>query len=361
MKIDFVLGALTGGGAERVLAILANYFVQNGHSISIITFNSGEGDAYELDSRISRIKLHGGRIKNHKIRSTNNLYRHYKTKRNRPDVVISFMTQNSLIALLVAKLYGIKIICSEHTNSLKFQTPVFITYITRVFFYKFADQVTVLTAHDINFYRKKGIKVRVLPNPCTFKPIGTPNHNRKKEILAVGNVNRYKLKGFDSLIQLATPILKQNKDWVLKIVGGGEKGMDVLKELIVANQMEDQIILTGFRNDVNKLMHESDIFVLTSLYEGLPMALLEAMSQGMACIAYDCKTGPADIIEHNKNGVLIKDQDKVAMQKTLEKIIHDHEYRDTLRHQAVKSLEKYSKENINRKWEELFKDLNLPI
>lgn len=358
MKIDLISGTLSGGGAERVLVLLANYFAKNTHTVRIITFNAG--DAYELDSRISRVRLHAGKIKNHKIRSTKNLYSFYKLKSNRPNLMISFITQTSLIALLVAKLYRIKIVCSEHTNSLKFQTPVFLTYITRVLLYKFADQVTVLTAYDIDFYRKKGIKVRVLPNPCTFKPIEFPNQNRKKEILAVGNINRYKLKGFDSLIQLATPILKQNKDWVLKIVGGGEEGIKILKEQIRANQMEDQIILSGFRNDVNKLMQESDIFILTSMHEGLPMALLEAMSQGMACISYDCKTGPADIIEHGKNGLLIDDQNSEAMQEELSKLLNDTALRNKLRNHGVLSLNRFSMENIGRQWEQLFLELKLP-
>lgn len=358
MKIDFISGTMAGGGAERVLALIANFFAQNGDTVRIITFN--EGDAYDLDASIVRVKLHEGKIKNHKIRSLKNLNAFYQKKNNRPDVIISFITKNSLIALLVAKFYKIKIICSEHTNHLKLSGPVFLTYITRVFFYRFADQVTVLTDFDISYYKNNKVKVRVLPNPCTFEPLKKINYDRKKVILAVGDLNRYVGKGFDNLITLATPILKENKDWVLKIVGGGDKGKAFLQDQIKINQMEDQIILTGYRNDVNKLMLESEIFILTSLFEGLPMALLEAMSQGMACISYDCKTGPADIIQHGRDGLLIEDQNSIAMQKGLEDLINDTTLRNNLRNQALKSLDRFSMKNIGSQWELLFRELKLP-
>src|SRR5690606_31234204 len=110
------------------------------------------------------------------------------------------------------------------------------------------------------------------------------------------------------------PIFRDHKEWVLKVVGGGDKGLDYLNQLAVKYSIKNQIIFTGFRKDVNSIMRESEIFILSSRFEGLPMVLLEAMSQGMACIAYDCKTGPADIIEHGKNGLLINDQDIKAMQ-----------------------------------------------
>ena len=84
MKIDFISVSLSGGGAERVLTLLANHFVEKGYDVKIITFN--EGDAFILDSKINRVKLHHGKITNHKIRSLKNLTSYYYHKNNRPDV-----------------------------------------------------------------------------------------------------------------------------------------------------------------------------------------------------------------------------------------------------------------------------------
>lgn len=353
MKIDFICSSLVGGGAERVLVNLANHLVTKGYSLSIITFNPG--DDYEISKDISRVRLHEGKPKNHKLRSANNLIKYYKEKNNRPDIVISFITETNLIAILVSRLYSLKIICSEHITYL--QKGNYVTKFTRNFIYRFANIITVLTSFDKPFYEDKGCTVVVMPNPCTFIPLRESNINRKKVILAIGNLNRYHHKGFDNLIKLAAPILKSNKDWILKILGGGEKGLEVLSKQVAEHNVSDQIIFTGFRNDINKVMQESSVFILPSRFEGLPMVLLEAMSQGMACIAYDCKTGPADIIVHEENGLLIKDQDMRDMQDGLTQLLNDEKLRINLSIKAINSLNKYSIENVSGLWEDLFKSL----
>jgi len=353
MKINFISSSLVGGGAERVLVNLANHFVTIGHEVSIITFN--HGDDYEISKDILRVRLHEGKINNHKLRSANNLIKHYREKNNRPDIVISFITETNLISIPVCRFYSLKIICSEHITYL--QKGNYVTKFTRNFLYRFANAITVLTSFDKPFYENKGCKVVVMPNPCTFTPLINDSVNREKVILSIGNLNRYHHKGFDNLIKLSAPILKNNKDWVLKIIGGGDNGKEILAKLVVDHDIEEQVIFTGFRNDINKVMQESSIFILPSRFEGLPMVLLEAMSQGMACIAYDCKTGPADIIDHEENGLLIKDQDMPEMQDGLTLLLRDEELRRNLGQKAIKSLSKYSVENVGRLWEDLFKSL----
>ncbi|RTE53801.1 glycosyltransferase family 4 protein [Arenibacter aquaticus] len=355
MKIDFIIGSLTGGGAERVLVLLANYFVENGHTVRIITFY--DGDAYELDSRISRVRLHGGKIKNHKIRSLKNLIGFYRIKDNRPNVIISFITQTNLVSIIVAKIYDINIIVSEHNSYLRAQHPKYLTNFTRTFLYPLANYLTVLTSFDIEYYKKKKVNVVVMPNPCSFAPIVEHNKTKDKTILAIGNLDRYHHKGFDNLLTLIAPVLHNHKDWTLKIIGGGEKGLKFLTKLVNQHNIQDQVIFTGFRKDVNQIMQRSEVFILSSRYEGLPMVLLEAMSQGMACIAYDCKTGPADIIENGKNGLLIEDQNSEAMQKELSKLLHDNALRNKLRNHAVQSLNRFSMENIGQQWEQIFSKL----
>jgi glycosyltransferase involved in cell wall biosynthesis len=151
-------------------------------------------------------------------------------------------------------------------------------------------------------------------------------------------------------MEIVSPILKKNKHWKLKFVGGGEKGRVFLENLAKEKGIEDAVVFTGFRDDVADIMKESDIFVLSSRIEGMPMVLLEAMSQGMACIAYNCKTGPADIIESRFDGLLIEDQDKEAMRQNLQLLIDDEDLRNRLRANAVNSVEKFSIESIGGQW-----------
>ena len=354
MRIHFISDTLKGGGAERVLLLIAEYLSNKGYDISIITFFEGEN--YDISENIERIRLHDGSLKIHKLRNLKNLLKYYSKKERRPDIVISFLPPASFVALLVAKYYNIKIICSEHINHLR--KGDFVTKFTRNFLYRYADWLTILTTFDEPHYKSKGANTIVMPNPCTFEPRNGTIGTRSKVILAVGSLNRYHHKGFDNLINMISPLLKKNKDWTLKIVGSGDKGRTFLESLIEENQISDQLILTGYRSDVNALMQESDIFIMPSRFEGLPMVLIEAMSQGMACISYDCKTGPSDIITDGHNGVLIEDQNQDAMVEGMESLLADPEERDRIRNNAVKSVDKFSLANIGGRWEDLLNTIN---
>ncbi len=251
--------------------------------------------------------------------------------------------------------FSIKIIAQEHNSYLRYMKGrKRITNFTKKYVYKKADVVTILTSFDIDFYKKYGVNVYVMPNPCSFTPITKNCHKRKKTILAVGNLNRYHHKGLDNLIKLMVPIFKEYPDWQLKIAGSGAKGLKILTKLAKEHNILDKIIFTGFITNVSKVMHQSSIFILPSRFEGLPMVLLEAMSQGMACIAYNCKTGPSDIIENNKNGLLIEDQNISKIQNSLRALLSDEELRHRLSNEGIKSLNKYDIKVVTERYETLF-------
>lgn len=353
MKIDFIISSLGGGGAERVLALMVNSLAKNKkNKISVITLFESKDD-YILDPSINKVNLK--RIKylpSHTFRSIINLSRYYQTKANRPDVIISFITLTNFISIIVAKIYSIKIMAQEHNSHLRhMKGREKISNFTKKHIYKMADVITVLTSFDTEYYKSHGANVYVMPNPCSFTPITSNSHNRQKTILAVGNLDRYHHKGLDNLIDLIVPIFKKHPDWKLKIAGSGDKGLKKLSKQAENHGIIDKIIFTGFINNVSEVMHESSIFILPSRYEGLPMVLLEAMSQGMACIAYNCKTGPSDIIENNINGLLIADQNIKEMQKGLTELISDESLRLTLSNEGIKSLDKYNISTITSRYE----------
>ncbi|WP_027126764.1 glycosyltransferase family 4 protein [Gelidibacter mesophilus] len=359
MKIDFIIGSLGGGGAERVLALIVNSLAKNRrYDISLITFYKGN-EAYELTPNIKRVQLKSNKlIKNHTLNSMIYLLGHYKSKSQRPDLILSFSTSTNFITILVAKFYSIKIIAQEHTSYLGYDKKrSSITTITRKHLYRLANLLTVLTYLDVPHYKKLGVEVYVMPNPCSFKPITENNHLRKKIILAAGNLNRYDGKGFDNLIRLMVPIFKNHPDWRLKIAGSGEEGLNHLTQLAKRAKVLDKVIFTGFIDNISDVMNESSIFILSSKYEGLPMALLEAMSQGMACIAYNCLTGPSDIIENNKNGLLIENQNTEKMQQGLLKLIENEELRNKLSNEGIKSMDKFNIDVITERYESLLNKL----
>ena len=343
---------MNSGGAQRVVANLANQFVDQGHQVRIITFM--DGDAYELNNKIDRLRFHKSYlIKRVLLNSLIHLFRFYKNKNNRPDIISAHIGMIGFSTIPIAKLYKIKIIVSEHFNHF-LQKRNFLRILLWDYLYKYADAVTVLTNKDLPYFSKRNSRTIVMENPCSFEPTMSLGSNREKIILAVGDLNRYEHKGFDNLIKVMSKVLPKHLDWKLKIVGEGKIGKEFLINLIKKYDLADNVELTGFRSDIKDLMNNSEIFILSSRYEGLPMVLLEALSQGMACIAFDCVTGPAEIIEDGVNGFLVEDQNNAEMVMKLNDLMENDDKRNLFRNNASKSLDKFSIQNVSLKWNTLF-------
>nr|WP_262489529.1 glycosyltransferase [Jejuia pallidilutea] len=166
------------------------------------------------------------------------------------------------------------------------------------------------------------------------------------------------MKGFDNLLVLIAPILKKHKDWSLMFVGESlNNGGDFLLNLATNLKIQNQVIFAGLRDDVQQIMAKSEIFVLSSRTEGLPMVLIEAMSQNMCCIAYDCISGPSDIINHDVNGILIENQNTTDMASAINKVIENPELRKKLANKANEVLIKFDENLICDKWEYLIKNI----
>jgi len=349
MKIDLLINSLNGGGAERVMATLANGFSDKGYKIRLITFN--EGNAFPINSDVKRIELHGGFLKNHTLRSLINLFKFYLKNNNKPHILVAFMPTTNLIAILISIICNIKVIVSEHNNhKANYSTQ---NKWIRKLFYRFADSITVLTKFDVPFFEKLGAKVTVMPNPVEI-PLTTKEYNdRENNILVAGSLKRYKTKGFDTLLNTIAPVLNQFNNWKLIIAGSGEPGMTTLKEIVKELDIEDKVIFTGFTNELPTLMQNSKVYVLSSKFEGLPMVLMEALSNGMSCIAYNCVSGPSELIDDNFNGILIEDQNSSAMSKGITALLEDDKLRNRLANNATISVEKFSTKNVIIMWENL--------
>jgi len=358
MKIDLVISSMVGGGAERVVSVLANEFVERGHKVRLFTFSPVK-DAYKLDPRITRIKYEKRfYIFNFtSVKCFFFLLWFYRKKSNRPDIISSHMTLIGYATIPIAKLYNIKVVTTEHINHLNGQEFLGNRILWKLF-YPFADAVTVLTKYDLAFFKKINKNTFVIHNPSSYLTNELlENIDRDKVLLVVGHLDRIHQKGFDNLMDIAKEILPNNPEWKLKIVGGGAVGMAMIENKIKEYNLSEQVVLTGFRTDVDKIMQRSEIYLLPSRFEGLPMVLIEAMSQNMACVSYDCVSGPSEIITHNKNGILVKDQDKTEMAEQLNRIMQEEELRSQLRSNIKGSLNKFSVYEVTNEWERLFEQM----
>lgn len=359
MKLLFYVHAICGGGAERVMTILMNTYAERGYEVSVAT-NTTFKPAYILHPNIKMLNLMESIPK---VESTifDKIKRYHQillnarkiAKSEKPDVAISFNTSLNHDVILALLGTGIPLICSEHTNILYNHGAK--TMIMRKILYPFADAITVLTKHDYHIW-KHHKNVVYMPNPITpHNPI--LNVNRQKIVLTAGRLDSWKVKGFDTLIRCWSQVCKDFPDWELHIAGNGNNESIRFLENLIAQYSATNIKLLGFCDNMYEVMTTSEIYCLTSRREGLPMVLLEAMDAGCCCIAFDCVTGPSDIITNNINGVLVDNQNEDKFVSSLRNLLMSKDIRKRLSSRAINSVSRFSIERICHRWDILFSKL----
>jgi len=185
--------------------------------------------------------------------------------------------------------------------------------------------------------------IKVIPNP--IKKLTTYNKTKFKNHIVL-NVGRLKPeKNQKELIEIFTQINKPN--WKLIIVGSGGLEQDLQNQINSLNAINN-IKLVGASDNVDKWLAEADIFAFTSLTEGFPNALLEAMAYPIASISYDCNTGPRELIKDGVNGFLIPMSDRDLYINKLKEMMDNQHLRESLKAEAYKIRRKYAINKIGQ-------------
>ncbi len=353
MKLLFVIGQMSGGGAERVMALLVNKLADRGYEVDLLVV-SGDS-AYAINEKINyhRIFTEEERKAGKLIKLCRAIWAIKKFLAQwRGEVVISFIPQTTLLVLAWAKLYKKRLIASEHSS---FNGRGFLMSLSRRVAYPYVDCLLSLTEHDAKIYRKWVKEVVVLPNPLAWTPIKSyKKSSRRQVIVAAGTLDRWYIKGFDRLIIAFAALATEFPAWELHIAGGGSEGaMSYLNERISEYKLEGKVRLLGRCNDLDRVFRESSIFVLSSRHEGLPLVLIEALSQGALCVSLDIETGPNEIITDGVDGFLVADSQNelgLAMRRAVEQF-------DSLEDVAMAGVHRsrdYEVTKIVHKWEEVF-------
>jgi glycosyltransferase involved in cell wall biosynthesis len=252
-------------------------------------------------------------------------------------------------------LLGLRVIASEHSN-FKVSIKSFPIWFVKRHIYPHANFLTVLTERDKSEYYGRFMKnVVVMLNPLSLVPVKNVNLlKREKIILSIGEVPSWRIKGFDNLLEIFLKISVQYPDWKLVIIGRGDQSY--LLDIIQKSNLAGRVSLPGEIKNVQTFMQLSSIYALPSRWEGLPMVLIEAMSQGMACIAFDCFTGPGDIITNRLDGILIEDQDINQFVCGLSELIENQDLRLSLGTNAIETSKKYLPEKIVKRWRNLIEN-----
>lgn len=357
MRLMFFISSLEGGGAERVMSILCNELVDRDHEVYLAT-NKKIPFAYELDNRITTLELYPDSFSQlNKIIRWVKLYIRIRSlvKEVKPDIITSFMYGLNVHVILATLGIKIPLVASEHTSF--HISHNWFKYFSRFYVNKLATHTILLTEYDSSFIGNKLKNKIVIPNPLSF-PIIEEIKERRKNVLAAGSIDRWSGKGFDTLIKVWGKVSQKHPDWILEIAGNGtEESFSHLKSVVKEVNVDNTVVFLGFQKEMDKLLQSSSIFVLSSKFEGFGMVLTEAMSQGCACISFDCIAGPSEIITHDVSGLLVEDQNMEEMEIMLDQLIADENLRNRLSEGAVKEAERFTPKVIVDKWEGMFKTL----
>ena len=315
-KIVIITRTLMDGGAERVIAQLANYFVAHEKACTIVTVNDDDV-FYQLDSRIKLIPV--GRKHDKKLPDKWSRYQEVRriVKQEQPELVLTLPEEIGVYVLLALLGTGIPVYVSERNNPWV-MPDVKVTRLLRRLMYPFAKGIIFQTEMAKSFFpkyiQKKGI---VLPNPVDDSRIPQPfTGEREAWIAAVGRLEPQ--KNFPLLLHAFQRFSEHHPEYRLVIVGEGTQRA-ALEALIAELGLEKRVELPGRDAQALEKIRKAAMFVLSSDYEGMPNVLLEAMCMGMPVISTDCPSGgPRELIEDGVNGLLVPVGDVEAMYQAME-------------------------------------------
>jgi glycosyltransferase involved in cell wall biosynthesis len=219
------------------------------------------------------------------------------------------------------------------------------------------DVIAVLTERDGQSYAELlngGVRIVRIPN--TVREDMGPARADLSATVAFAAGRLTPQKGYDMLIPAWAQVVARHPEWRLRICGDG-KDRGKLEALIREHGMEQAISLEGPARDIATDMERTSIFVLSSRHEGLPLVLLEAMSKGMAVVSFDCPTGPADVIEDRRNGLLVPPRDVDALAAAMIEMIEDEQLRRRCADGAIETARGYRMDAVGPRWEALLREL----
>lgn len=354
MNLVFCTHKLADGGAERVISMWIKGFVAQGNQVSII-LREAVGDVYyDLPKCVSifYLKEENSRILGFISRIKN--LRFLLDKIN-PDYVITALGPWGLWAYLASIGQKRIVINTEHNT---FERPDSAPLSWGQNFYKYYVNklfpfITVLTQADKDYIGKRLKNVVVLPNPLAFDiPQKIPL--KKKQVIAVGRLDAWHVKGFDVLLKAWNIIATRYPEWQFLLIGPGNKSaIDYLRSLVRPELIDKQIKFTGSCSNMLDYYQPTSILVSSSRYEGLGMVIFEAMSQGCSCIASDYKGRQREIIRNESEGMICDTDNVQSLIDKLSFLIENDDYRINVQRNSMERAHYYSLDNIMDIWNKL--------
>jgi glycosyltransferase involved in cell wall biosynthesis len=358
-KICLVGDALSGGGAERAHAFLSVYFATQGIEVHNVVVQD------MVTYPHSGALLNLGKLKNRR----NDVFDKFKRfrilrsyiKTQHFDYIIDFrMRQKPLQDWLISKvIYTAPAVYTVHSSVIDWYMPS-APWLTRAIYNKAYGVISItFKIKDLIEKRHRLTNVVNIYNPIDTAYIGEMASKNEPAagydyIVAAGSMGDSNIKQFDKLIEAYAASVLPAGNCKLLILGRGSQKQN-LEKFVADKGLSGNVIFKGFQENPYVYMRNALFYVLSSKYEGLPMVLLEALACGTPVIAFDCFTGPSEIITDEANGLLIEDQDVEKLTAGMNRMFTDTVLYNHCRQNAVASIEKFSLPAIGAQWMEYLK------
>ena len=217
------------------------------------------------------------------------------------------------------------------------------------------DYLVLVSKSLQEFYNKELMNARCecvyIPNVIDKIPEKSALLNNKR-LISVGRLSPE--KGFMDLLKMYVILHKDYPEWKLDIIGDGVE-KEKLAQFIKEHELEEVVTLHGFRDKeyIDKMLHESSIYLLTSFTESFGIVLIEAMSHGVPCIAFNSAEGARELIQSGKNGYLIKNRSYTAFLKKVKDLINSKEDRRKIGKVSREGVKQYTCEVVSEQWFDL--------
>ena len=356
-KICFFSGDITrSGGTERVSSQIANELAKDGAGEICFLGLVGqkENPFYPVDPAIPRYQLGDHWINPGpgylpligKLRTF--------LKEKKIDIIVDIDIVLDVLSIPAAKSLGTKVISWEHFNA-DYELSVYYRKWILRYSVKRSDYVVVLTKADREVYRNRlGRRERIaqIYNPVD-KSDEVYNRDRKKQILSVGRLAPQ--KGIDKLMKIAAAVLRAHPDWQWLLLGEGEQRAE-LEQFIAENNLHNRLILMGNVADVDAYLRQASLLVSTSVFEGLPMNLLEAKRMGVPCVSFSI-IGPNEIIRDGVDGYLVTPFACDEMAERIQRLMDHPSLREQFSVNARDSLGEFEIQTVMKQWKSVLQQL----
>ncbi|WP_417988271.1 glycosyltransferase [Flavobacterium sp. XS2P39] len=352
IKIALIGYRLSHGGAERVMAILSQFFEKQGievHNIIVLD---------EVSYLYSGKLVNLGKMKN----TSNGLFDKWNRfvflkkylDKNNFDFIIDFRFRIKPIQeVLIAKwLYKTKTIFTVHSFLIDHYMPNW-SFLTRLMYgycYKIATITDQSKALIENKHHLKNV-VRIY-NPIDIDAIVLEstalNELQFKYIIGIGQMET-NIKQFDKLIEAYSESVLPSNTIHLVLLGEGER-KDFLQNLAKQRNIEDKVHFLGYQNNPFKYLKKAQFFVLSSLNEGLPNVILESLACQTPVVAFNCLSGPSEMIQHRENGLLVANQNVEKLSEAMNLFVEDENLYRYCKQNALQSVQSFSISVIGKQW-----------